>query len=338
MRAVVAKMGIFEGKTPAERNKMIAAAALGLLSLLALYLAFFRGSSSSSTSVTVKTASPTPRNQQSAAPGDTSLPAASDQEFQYQTTAVVYTPGNSYAPDPGRNIFAFYEPPPPCTDITICPPPTPKPAPPTATPTPVPTPPLLIASAQPQSVYAGSAGFQLAVTGNEYPVGTRIYFNQTEMPTKQVAPNRLTAEIPSNLIKQEGPRQIIVQTPDGKMYSNQMMMNVQAPPKPTAQYIGMIARKRYNNDTAVFTETPNGPPISRRLNDVINGRFRIIEISASQVLVEDVSLGFKHPIPIAKGSATAGNLPPGFGQPRAVPVPQRPGDRPDVDDNDPPRF
>ena len=59
------------------------------------------------------------------------------------------------------------------------------------------------------------------------------------------------------------------------MYSNQVMLRVQAPPKPTLQYIGMIGRKRYNNDTAYFIEQGNATPIGRRLNDVVAGRFRL---------------------------------------------------------------
>jgi hypothetical protein len=55
-------MALLEGKTSTERNKIIAAGVLGVVALIALYMAFgsafFRGSSA--TSVTVKT-SPTPK-------------------------------------------------------------------------------------------------------------------------------------------------------------------------------------------------------------------------------------------------------------------------------------
>jgi hypothetical protein len=310
-------MSIFEGKTSTERNKMIAAAVLGVVSLVALYLAFGRSfiGGSSATSVTVKT-SPTPVSKVPANRGDTVLPSEAEQNFLYQTTPVVYLPGSAYAPDAGRNIFAFYEPPPPCLD---CPPPPPKPSPTPPPPSPAPTPPIYITAA-PQSVFAGSKAFRLDVSGNEFPPDARIYFNQNEMPTKYVSAQRLSTDIPANFITVEGPRQIIVQTPDGKLYSNQVMLIIQPPPKPTVQYIGMIGRKRYNNDTAYFVEAGSDKPVGRRLNDVVGGRFRLVDISSGDVVFEDVNLGFRHKIAlstVAPGGRMQSES--GFTQPPARP-------------------
>ena len=320
-------MRFLEGKTSTERKKMIAAGVLGLFSLVALYMAFggsFFGGSST-TAVTVKV-SPTPRANAplSATRGDGVLPTVDEQNFLYQTTPVVYVPGNAYAPDAGRNIFAFYEPPPPCRGAE-CPSPTPKPPPPLPTPTPVPLPPIMI-TASPQSVYAGAKGFRLEVSGNEFPADARIYFNQNEMKTTYVNAQRMYTEVPANYITQQGPRQVIVQTPDGKLYSNQVMLTVQAPPKPTLQYIGMIGRKRYNNDTAYFIEQGNTTPIGRRLNDVVAGRFRLVDISPSEVVFEDVNLGFRHPIPLTKTPTTSG--PGGALQNQSGFGPTGPGGRP----------
>jgi len=355
-------MSIFEGKTPSERNKMIAAAVLGVVSLAALYFAFggsFFGSSS--TSVTVKT-SPTPRTNAPVTRGDTVLPTADEQNFLYQTTPVVYIPGRANAPDPGRNIFAFYEPPPPCRGAE-CPSPTPTATIPPPTPTPIPTPPIYI-TASPQSVFAGSKGFRLEVSGNEFPADARIYFNQNEMPTTYVNPQRIYTEVPANYITAAGPRQIIVQTPDGTKYSNQVMLNIQPPPKPSLQYIGMIGRIRYNNDTAYFIEAGSDRPVGRRLNDVVGGRFRLVDISSEEVVFEDVNLGFRHKVALTKSVASSGpggqlqnqsgfgpgspQVRPGFPNapvyaqpPIPQPQPQRPlpANRPqnqntDVDDND----
>ncbi len=299
-------MRLLEGKTSTERNKMIAAAILGIASLLALYMAFGKSFfGGTTTAVTVKV-SPTPRPgvPPPANRGDTVLPSADEQNFVYQTTPVVYLPGKAYAPDAGRNIFAFYEPPKPCEGAG-CPSPTPKPLPPPPTPTPAPTPPIMIAAA-PQSVYAGQKGFRLEVTGNEFPADARIYFNQNEMKTTFVNAQRMYTEVPANFITQEGPRQVIVQTPDGKLYSNQILLRVQAPPKPSLQYIGMIARMRYNNDTAYFIEPGNDKPVGRRLNDVVGGRFRLVDISAEEVIFEDVNLGFRHSIALNKTPAPVG--------------------------------
>ena len=346
-------MALFEGKTTTERNKIIAAGVLGLVALIALYMAFGRGLFGGSSSAAVKS-SPTPRPTAtpSANRDDAKLPTFSEQDFAYQTTAVEYRPGSSYAPDPGRNIFAFYEPPPPCIPGKDCPPPpTPKPTPTPIPATPAPTPAMMISMLDPGLVYAGVRQFKLEITGDRFTSDARIYFNQTEMPTTFVDGQHLTTNIPSNLIAQEGSRQVIVQTPSGLTYSNQMMLTVMAPPKPLLQYIGMIGRKRYNNDTAYFTDGSKPTPFGARLNDVVKGQFRLVDISPTEVVFEDINLGFRHRIPISQATNTGGGSPgappfdptkgniPGFPgvQPfnPAQAVPKRsPGDKGDVDDGD----
>jgi len=144
----------------------------------------------------------------------------------------------------------------------------------------------------------------------------KIYVSQTEVPTKFVSALQMTADVPASLIATEGPRQIMIQTPDGKKYSNSYSLTVQAPPRPAFQYIGMIARKRSNNDTAYFMEQGRQTPISARLNDIVGGRFRLMSISAEETLFEDVNLGFKHKIQLyrpAPGTTAGAPSRPGFG-------------------------
>lgn len=307
-------MALLEGKTPAERNKLIAAAVLGLIALVALYLAFGRSFFGGSTAAKPN-ASPSPTPKAATAKTDTAMPSMSEQEFTYQSTALpaVYTPPGG---DPGRNIFAFYEPPKPCTPGKDCPPPSPKPVI-IPTPTPVPTPPILVSYINPQGVYAGARGFRLEVNGQGIPADARIYFNQTELPTTFINEQRVVADIPANMIAQEGSRQIILQTPDGKKWSNQLMMNVQAPPTPQFQYIGAILRARSNNDTAIFERQGKPGNFSHRLNDVVDDRFRLVSISRSEVVFEDTQLGFRHRVPLTKaqpGASTGG----GQGQPGLI--------------------
>lgn len=312
-------MKLFEGKSPSERNKIIAAIVLGVAALVSLYLAFGQSFFSRNTTVTVS-ASPTPRATASPARElrEVRMPSQQEQYFDWQTTPVAYRPGIFSAPDPGRNIFAFYEPPPPCPD---CPTPTPPPPP---TPKPEPTPPVFVAYVTPQTVYSGSRGFRMEVTGDKFTPDTKIYFSQSQLPTTYINPQRIVADVPAALIVGEGPRQIIVQSGDGKLYSNQVMLNVQPPPKPQFQYIGLISRQHANNDTAVFREQGK-PEFSHRLNDVIAGRFRLVSISPSRVIVEDVNLGFRHPLDIFQQSpgTAASSAPPAspFGRQRPVQPP-----------------
>jgi len=291
-------MKLFEGKSPAERNKIIAAMVLGVLSLGSLWIAFGGSVFSRKTSVTVSTASPTPKSSTSSnsTGNDSQMPSQDEQVGVYLNSEINYIPARFNAPDAGRNIFAFYEPPPPTpyvTPIVVIKPPTPPP-----TPIPTPTPEFLAASVTPQSVYAGSKGFRLEVYGDRFTPDSRIYFNGTELATTFISPQKLTADIAATLIAGEGSRQIIVQTPDGKLYSNQILLNVQAPPRPELQYIGMIARRGYNNDTAYFLEKDKKEPIGRRLNDIVGGRFRLFSISSSEVVFVDKELGFRYPMPL----------------------------------------
>lgn len=197
----------------------------------------------------------------------------------------------------------------------------------------------------------------MEVFGEGFVPEARIYFNQTEMPTQFVSSQNLVTSIPENLVAREGSRQIIIQTPDGVKYSAPFNMTVMPPPKPSSlQYIGMIGRQRYNNDTAYFMETGRTTPFGARLNDVVAQRFRIVDIAPTEVVVQDVQLGFRHRIAMATGNTgTSPNQPGGFvpynpgaglpAIPGRVPQPQsprpdaqrRPADsKDDVDDNEKP--
>ena len=102
------------------------------------------------------------------------------------------------------------------------------------------------------------------------------------------------------------------------------MLDVQAPPKPGFQYIGMIARKRSNNDTAYFQEPGKQTPTSARLNDVVAGRFRLLSISAQETVLEDATLGFRYKLPLF-------TPPPGSVQPGGGRSPQMPNGFPGSD-------
>lgn len=277
---------------------------LGVLALGALLFAFGGSIFSSGTKITVSV-SPTPKPSAtvSTRTADFTIPTESEQNLNYMVPVVFN--GSYGGPDPGRNIFAFYEPGPPCKPGVDCPTPpikTPVPA------TPTPTPDIFITAVNPQSVYAGSRGFRIEINGERMQPNAKIYFSQSELRTTFVNEQKMVADVPANFITSEGPRQIIVQTPDGKKYSNAASLNVQAPPRPAFQYIGMIARRGGNNDTAYFMEQGRQTPVSARLNDLVGGRFRLISISVEQTIFEDVNLGFKHPVPLfrpAPGTATS---------------------------------
>lgn len=291
---------------------MIAAALLGILALVSLYFAFgrglFGGTSTAAPPSATRETTRSPAGERSAR----SVPTTDAQNQEWLSTPVEYRPGSFSSPDAGRNIFAFYEPPPPGSILPV---PTPFP-----TPIPTPPPPLFVAYVTPQNIYAGGRSFRLEVNGDKFTRDTRIYFSQTQLPTTFLNEQRLAAEIPANMIATEGSRQIIVQSPDGKLYSNQLILNVQPPPKPQFQFVGAIARRLGNNDTAVFRDTEKRNEFSARLNDVVANRFRVLSISPEAVLLEDVNLGFRHRLELYRpppGTLVSG--PPTISQPGFIP-------------------
>jgi hypothetical protein len=280
---------IAEGKTKAERNKMIAAIALGTVALLTLGYAFFGSSSKpkATRNTNVAGARPSPGAQTQA--GNIPLPLPTPDELTPpQPIPISWT--QPEVPEAGRNVFAFYVPPPP----------TPTPPPVIPTPTPTPPPPLMLASISPANVYARTGEFKLEVTGDKFNPFARVVFEGRELQTRYISPQQLSATVPASLIAGEGARQVMVRTPDGKLYSNTATLNVTPPPVPNFQFVGLIGGQRYN-DTAVLKDKNNPKELLNvQRGDVIGGRFRITSISEREIALVDTTLNIKHTIPLTR--------------------------------------
>lgn len=296
-------MALLEGKTPAERNKTIAALVFGLIAAVVLGRMFF-GSSGSSTPTNVN-------RRQTARNANTAPGAAAGQEDKIDTAPqpvayerVVYDGGAA-----GRNIFAFFaRPQPAATGVVPVVAETPAP-------TPTPPPPLALSSLAPQGVYAQTGEFSLKVSGDKFTPAVRVYVDSQEVPTQFGGPQQLTATVPPFLITAPGNRVVTVRTPDNVLYSNQATLNVMQPPVPSYTYIGYISRPR-NNETAVLKDQKNDL-LSVQNNDIVGGRFRVTGITARSVELQDKDLKIKHTLPYIVGGAPSGPIPRG-----AVPPPQ----------------
>jgi hypothetical protein len=293
-------MALFEGKTPAERNKMIAAVVLPLIALIfVVRMLFFGGPEAPRSAATNRNANSNRSASQRAQAANSNARGANataNGTIPEDNTAS-YTPVVCCAPpsggsDVGRNIFAFYEKPvTPNRPVEVVVPPA----------TPTPTPPILLASLAPQSVFAKTGNFTLQVSGDKFGPADRVYIEGQELPTQYRSMQQLTATVSSSLIAGPGTRSVVVRTPDNKLYSNPQTLNVMQPPAPTYTYVGFLKRVRTN--TAVLKDS-RGELYSVREGDIVEGRFRVMEISERGVDVVDKDLNIKHTMPyIASGNS-----------------------------------
>jgi hypothetical protein len=293
-------MAVVEGKSPAERNKMIAAIALGGLAVISLAYMFL-GSSSKPNPPKGPTPSPTLARVTNPGSVGKTPPEA------YIPTEIVYNETPPSVGEAGRNIFAFYVPPPPT------PTPTPTPIPPI----PAPTPNINLASISPVNVYAHTGDFNLDVTGDKFTPETRIYMGGGELQTRFVSPQQLSAKVPAQLISFEGGREVKVQSPDGKLFSNTATLNVMPAPQPNVTFIGVF-NKPGSNDVAILKDK-NGAKdlLSVQRGDIVGGRFRVMSISVREVKLEDTNLKIKYTLAfVGDNSSPSG--------PRTIPPPQPP--------------
>jgi hypothetical protein len=276
--------------SPNERKKLIAAIVLGVAAIVVLWWAFvgFGGSSTA-------TARREPTRQSTPAQNSTSnnTPNAKSQtptevqgDVLRELEPVVFTQPVIAVSEPKRNIFSYYEPPPPAVKPVVTP-----------TPTPTPTPPVFVASVSPTNVFARTGDFTLDVTGDKFSPEVRIFIDGRELPTKLKSAQQLSAVVPAAVIANPGQRQVDVRSPDGRLYSNTGFgFSVTPPPSPNYSYIGLIGTKNYTRDIALLQDKSNKELLNVQRGDVLSGRFRVTSISEKEIVLTDTSLKVKHPL------------------------------------------
>ncbi|HEX8161897.1 MAG TPA: IPT/TIG domain-containing protein [Pyrinomonadaceae bacterium] len=299
-------MALFQGRARSEQYKLAAALLLPLIALV-LILRMFFASDPPRPAANRNTNRNTNQRTALASPAGaaTDVPDGNGIEMPSEVPPVT---GASYAPDPSRNIFAYYVKPTP-TPGSVVPQETP-------TPTPTPPPPLTLGSLQPANVYARSGDFTLEVTGDKFTPQTRIYVEGQEFPTTFKSAQQLSARIPAALIQSPGARAVMVRTPDSSLYSNGASVNVMPAPTPQFTFIGIFGTKRYV-DKAILKPTVGNDLLTVQRGDIVGGRFKVTSISERTVDLVDTQLNIKHSISYSDAKGAVGAAP-RFPQPPAA--------------------
>lgn len=301
-------MEIGDFSKPGEKKKLIGAGVLGVVAIIFLWWTFIGFGSSSTTTTSRQTPTqPTRRGNTPAAVPDQSQQLS---ELTNQLSEVRLVPVNTNVPEARRNIFAFYEAP---VITTVAE---------TPTPTPTPTPPLLLASVAPSNVYARTGDFALEASGDKFTPDVRIFVDGRELQTKFKGPQQVSATVPASMISSAGPRTIAVRSPDGRVYSNSLSLNVAQPPTPNYTYIGLIST-RTHVDIALLQDQSTKAILNAQRGDVLSGRFRLTSIADKELVFMDTNLKIKHTIAMTEGEK-------GSGSPLSRPTP-----RVDAEDDEP---
>lgn len=302
-------MPLVDLNKPGEKKKLIWAGGLGFVAIVFLYWTLIGFGGGTPTTSRPTTSSTPPRTAQNAprTNGTVSPEVKSLEAF----TEVRYEPASYNAPEAKRNIFAYYEP------RTA-----PVAAPSTPTPTPEPPPPVLLASISPSNVYARTGDFKLEVAGDKFTPDQRIFVDGRELATSYKSPQQLSATVAASFIANPGARQVVVRTPDNRLFSNALTINVAAPPTPNLTYIGIISPTNRVDEIALLQERSNKNIINAHRGDVVGGRFRVTSISEKELVLVDTTLKIKHTVPMSEGDKSAGPL-------------ARPTPRVDAEDDEP---
>lgn len=279
-------MKLTDINNPEERKKLIWAIGLGLVAIVFLWWTFFGfGSSPKPVAKNTNSNSSSPPGLRRVANPVTAQTANEIKSAPLeQLRPIVFPDVVTSAPEAKRNIFVYYEKPPPTPRVQTEP-----------SPTPTPTPPLLLAGMQPANVFARTEDFTMEASGDKFVPGVRIVVDGRELTTRFISPQQLSATVPASIIANPGARSVIVKSSNGSLYSTTLSLNVSAPPTPNFSYVGIIGTPRYT-DTAILQDKNNREVLNVQRGDIVGGRFRLTSISEKEVVLVDTQLKIRHPI------------------------------------------
>ncbi len=279
-------MKLSDISNPEERKKLIWAIVLGLLAIVFLWWTLFGFGSNPKPTVKKTNANANSKPERGPRRVGETVTAQTADEIKSapleQLRPIVFSDNVASAPEAKRNIFVYYEKPPPAPKSETAP-----------SVTPTPTPPLFLAGIQPANRFARTEDFTMEVTGDKFAPGVRIVVDGRELSTRFISPQQLSATVPAAMIANPGSRSVMVKSPDGSLYSTTLSLTVSAPPTPNYSYVGIIGTQRFI-DTAILQDKNSRETLNVQRGDVLGGRFRLTSISEKELVLVDTQLNIKH--------------------------------------------
>jgi hypothetical protein len=144
-------------------------------------------------------------------------------------------------------------------------------------------------------VFAGTdQPVELIVRGTPFREGLQIYFRGSPLETRYTPNGELTARLSPGIFAQPESATIEVKDPvNAEDFSTSLPFQIQAPPKPSVQsYIVWTRSKSQQTGEAIVlgpNETGNSWYVLR-VNDGIDNRFRVVEITDRSIRLQDTQL------------------------------------------------
>ncbi|MEW6730525.1 MAG: hypothetical protein AB1489_04210 [Acidobacteriota bacterium] len=159
-----------------------------------------------------------------------------------------------------------------------------------------PAPPIQLLTCEPSRIFVQVHPFDLIVRGVKFKSGWKIYINGSaeKIATTFVSSEQLQARLPAVLLSQAQSLRIEVKAPgnESKLFSNPLTVVVAPPPLPAFSFIGQISEEGGDNPRIVLSEKRDRLIVV--VGDVVQERWRILDLVGDYLELEDVELGVRH--------------------------------------------
>lgn len=267
---------------PETRKKILLGVLFGILAIV-LYWQLFAGGGDDAPAGPANTTANNGGTRPSPTPRPTPRAGGTPEIIVSQPLTPVWLERSISSDGTGRNIFVYPTP-------TPIPPPTPGPPVPTP-----PPPPITLFSLNPQGVIARTGEFNMTLFGEKIPVDAQVFLDGRLYPATVVNEREIRVKVPADAIRAPGNPGVMVRSQaDAKLYSNQLSLNIAAPPEPPYRFIGIIVKK--DGAIAVLKSQADEEVISVVKGQKVGSYWRVLNITTQKIELENTNLRLSHVI------------------------------------------